>query len=111
MTREELENFISDAYDAGPDYPWREYPTFAVYRHVHNRKWFALVMEIPKEKLGLKGGGTVHVVNLRAPRVTEPGVYPAYHMNKNHWVSVALDGSASDETVKTLLDVSFESTY
>ncbi len=68
-------------------------------------------MEIPKEKLGLKGGGMVQVVNLRAPRVGEPGVYPAYHMNKNHWVSVALDGSASDETVKTLLDVSFESTY
>jgi predicted DNA-binding protein (MmcQ/YjbR family) len=38
------------------------------------------------------------------------GVYPAYHMTKSHWVSVALDGSCDDEDVKFILNVSHELT-
>ena len=37
----------------------------------------------------------------------EPGIYPAYHMNKNHWISIALDGTASEELVTMLLDMSY----
>ena len=35
------------------------------------------------------------------------GVLPAYHMNKNHWLTVLLDGTADDETVKALVDMSY----
>ena len=38
------------------------------------------------------------------------GFFPAYHMNKDKWLSVALDGSADDEQIKMLLDMSFELT-
>ena len=31
-------------------------------------------------------------------------------MNKAHWISVALDGTVSAETVKLLLDISFKLT-
>lgn len=41
---------------------------------------------------------------------TEVGIFPAYHMNKENLATVALNGSAQDETVKILLDVSFELT-
>jgi predicted DNA-binding protein (MmcQ/YjbR family) len=37
------------------------------------------------------------------------GVYPAYHMNKLHWVSVLLPDSP-DGIVEFLLNVSFEAT-
>lgn len=36
------------------------------------------------------------------------GFFGAYHMNKTNWISVALDGSADDEKVKMLVDLSFE---
>ena len=108
MTRKELENYISEVYDVEPDYPW--FDANAVFRHKGNRKWFALAMEIPKDRLIQDEPGMVDVVNLKAMKVDEPGVYPAYHMNKYHWVSVALDGSASDDTVKMLLEISFEAT-
>ena len=32
-----------------------------------------------------------------------PGFYPAYHMNKKHWVTAILDGTIEDETLKELL--------
>ena len=37
-------------------------------------------------------------------------MFPAYHMSKTHWVTVALDGTeagASDEMLAFLADVSF----
>ena len=37
-------------------------------------------------------------------------VRPAYHMNKANWITVTLDGSVPDETIKMLLDMSFDAT-
>ena len=55
MTREKLEKYIQNNYSAEPDYPWVKYPDYEVFRHTSNKKWFALIMEIPKDKLGLQG--------------------------------------------------------
>ena len=55
MNKPEFRDYIADVYGVTPDYPWESNPTFAVYRHKNNQKWFALVMDIPKEKLGLRG--------------------------------------------------------
>ena len=116
MTRTEFFSHISDFYGVVPDYPFEEDFVTAVFRHTGNRKWFAIAMQIPKSKLGLAGDGSLDVVNLKvSPEMLpslwqEAGVYPAYHMNKKHWVTVALDGSASDETVVFLTGVSFDLT-
>lgn len=37
-----------------------------------------------------------------------PAVTPGYHMNKKHWNSVAIDGSLSDDTIKNLIDDSYD---
>lgn len=37
----------------------------------------------------------------------EPGILPAYHMNKEHWLTVLLDGSADPELLKALIATSF----
>ena len=116
MTREELFAHIADFYRVMPDYPFEEDFVTAVFRHTGNRKWFAIAMHIPKSKVGLAGEGNINVVNLKvSPEMLpslwqEAGVYPAYHMNKTHWVTVALDGTASDETVVFLTGVSFDLT-
>ena len=38
------------------------------------------------------------------------GLFPAYHMNKDSWITVALDGSAPDEKIKMLLSESYNAT-
>ena len=87
-----------------------------VFRHGNNRKWFAVIMEIPREKLGLAGGGDIPVVNLKCDTRLigsfreETGIHPAYHMSKAHWLTVALDGTVDDDKLKFLLDMSYDLT-
>lgn len=56
----------------------------------------------------------VEVLNVKLPpeRIREllerPGYFPAYHMSKKSWLTVILDGTLPDETVRALLKESFE---
>jgi predicted DNA-binding protein (MmcQ/YjbR family) len=36
-----------------------------------------------------------------------PGVTPAYHMNKKHWITVAMDGSVPDNLILGWIDNSY----
>ena len=116
MTRDELQRYIFDHYSTEPDYPWPGAPNHAVFRHGGNRKWFALVLDVPRNKLGLPGTQMIDVVNLKCDSILigslrgEPGICPAYHMNKDRWLSVALDGSAADDQIRLLLEQSYAAT-
>ena len=66
MNREELDKYINQVYDVSAEFPWLSAPSFAVYRHANNQKWFAVIMEIPKNKLGLEEEGNINVVNLKS---------------------------------------------
>ena len=111
MNRLELKQYIAETYGIEPDCPWSKSPNFEVYRHSNNKKWFALIMDIPRNRIGLRGMDIIDVVNLKCNPLllgsvrTESGIFPAYHMNKENWVTAALDGSASEEIIKMLLDV------
>ena len=84
-------------------------------RHADTRKWYAIVLRVARHRLGLAGDGEIDVVNLKLPIEmfgsfgAADGVYPAYHMNKLHWISLVL-GEATDETVRFLTGVSYEAT-
>ena len=116
MTRDELQRYIFDHYSTEPDYPWPGAPNHAVFRHGGNRKWFALVMEVPRSRLGLPGAEPLDIVNFKCDPILisslrgEAGIFPAYHMNKASWITVALDGSVPGEKLKMLLDLSYELT-
>ena len=116
MTREELEKYIKNNYGAEPDFPWIKYPDYEVFRHTNNKKWFALIMEVSKDKLGLSTNDILNIVNFKCDPILigsfldKEGYFPAYHMNKTSWITVALDGSVPDDEVKMLLDMSFEAT-
>ena len=113
MNRKELESYISDKYSIEPEYPWAKMPTFAVFRHSDNKKWFAVNMTITKDKLGLDNTKNIDVVNLKCDPLlmgsvlNEWGIFPAYHMNKTHWISVLLDGSVTMEELKFLICESY----
>lgn len=116
MNRKELEAYLLETYNTEVDHPWAEDPSYAVFRHTNNRKWFALVMNIPRARLGLPGEESIDVVNVKCDPLQigafrqQAGVYPGYHMNKDHWLSLALDGTLDDDTLKLLLDISYELT-
>ena len=116
MERAVLDKYITDTYGAVGEYMWEKYPTFAVYRHRNNKKWFAVIMEIPKSKLDLSGDGYTSVINLKCDPLLigsllfEEGIHKGYHMNKSYWITVRLDSSVDEEQIKWLLDISFDLT-
>ena len=113
MDRRELLVHVGAYYGDEPEYLWEDTPDCFILRHRENRKWYAVVMSVPGRKLGLDGDGPVDVLNVKCdPRLSgaylcERGILPAWHMNKLHWLSVLLDGSAADETVEELLAISY----
>ena len=113
MTRGKLAVYLTDVYGTAGEHLFARYPNFLVFRHTGNRKWFAVLMDIPKKNLGLTGEGESSVVNLKCdPRLIgsfrmEPGIFPGWHMNKAHWLTVALDGTVEDEQIKFLVDMSY----
>ena len=116
MSRKTFEKLIYEKYGISPDYPWANTADHGVFRHKTNSKWFAVEMTIPRSKLKIDGDGYIEVVNVKCPvdlvqsLWQERGIYPAYHMNRAHWLSVLLDGSVSDETLEWLVGISFELT-
>ncbi len=115
MTRKEFEFLVLDTYNVTADYPFEDDLTTGVFRH-ESGKWFALAMNISEKKLGRLGDEKIDVVNLKcAPEVIEslagiePGIYRAYHMNKTHWLTLALDECTAD-TVFWLLQASYDLT-
>lgn len=116
MNRTDLKELILTEYNAVSDCPWPDSPTHEVFRHPGNSKWFALIMEVPRSKLGMTGDAPLDIVNLKCDPLlaaslhSEPGFFPAYHMNKEYWISAALDDSADDDTLRLLLDMSFDLT-
>ena len=72
-------------------------------------------MKVSRRKFGFDSDEMIDVVNLKLPTEmfgsfgAADGVYPAYHMNKLHWISVLLP-DAPDDIIQFLVNVSFEAT-
>ena len=115
MTKQEFFKLCSSSYLTLPDYPFDEDFETAVLRHADNKKWYAIVMRVSRRKFGIDSGEEIDVVNLKLPTEmfgsfgAADGVYPAYHMNKLHWISVLLPDAPND-VVQFLVNVSFEAT-
>lgn len=115
MNRNELALYITETYGAQAEYPFMQYPDAAVFRHSDNRKWFAVIMSVSERKLGGSADEIIDIINLKCDPVLsgslrlETGIYPAYHMNKEKWISVSTD-KADEDKIKWLIDISFELT-
>ena len=120
MTRQELINYIFDEYSVEPDFPFRMDDVTCVFRHIDNRKWFGIAMAIPYRTIGINKAANVAILNVKCDPIMmecdpimmgslrgKPGFRPAYHMNKDKWITILLDGSADEADIKALLAMSY----
>lgn len=106
---------IKTEYSAEPEFLWPDrYPGYAVFRHGDNKKWFALVATISSKSLRLKDDQEIDVINLKFDKnqtydfaETNDHIFPAYHMNKNNWITIWLDGALTDELTFKLVQKSY----
>lgn len=114
MDKAEFIALVAERYGVEPDFPWEDFDN-GVFRHKVSRKWFALMMHIPERLLGLEGEARIDVVNLKIDKELrfelhqEPGIYPAYHMSKVHWITVDLR-EMTGTMMEKLLAMSFART-
>lgn len=111
----EILRYIKEFYGVEPEFLWESSPQNGALRNPENKKWFAVILgSLPKSKLGLKSGGDSDVINLKCYPIfacsvmDNKSIFPGFHMNKEHWISVLLDGSVPIDEVKILVDMSFE---
>ncbi|MBP5432496.1 MmcQ/YjbR family DNA-binding protein [Ruminococcus sp.] len=110
--KDKLFEFAAEHFGTRPEYLWSRTPDCAVLRCSNNDKWYAIVMDVDGSKLGQPELGKVDIVNVKSsPLMTgsllaSKGIFPAYHMNKESWISVLLDGSVDMEQIKALVEMS-----
>ena len=109
--------YALEKYGTQPEYLWITDPSYAVLRHSDGDRWYAVIMDVPADRLGLQADGKLDIMNVRTgdPLLTdllvkEEGVLRGWHMNKRLWISVLLDGTVPLDRVKGLLDESFRCT-
>ena len=113
MKKEEIFEYVKKQYGTVPEYLWAQSPDNAVLRH-KNGKWYAVVMTVEKSKLGLEGKDPVDIMDVKCdPDMTNMiiqtyGFLPGYHMNKQHWITILLDGSVSEAKTLDFLDMSYD---
>ena len=116
MDQAELARYARETWGTEAEHLFSETPETYILQHRENRKWYAVVMSVPRSKLGLEGEDPVFLLDVKCgPLLSgsylgKPGVVPAWHMNKTHWIGVLLDGSAEEETVRELLEISYRLT-
>ena len=94
VSRESVLAYAREQYGADEQRLWAKYPLHAVVRHGERGKWFGVIMDVARERLGLDGEGVVDVLVVKAdpmlvPALLDrPGFAPAYHVNKRAWGTI-----------------------
>lgn len=113
LKREEIFAYVKKQYGTVPEYLWKSSPESAVLRH-KNGKWYAVLMQVEKSKLGLNEEGIVDVINVKCESdmvgllAQTYGFLPGYHMNKKYWITMLLDGTVSEAKILDFLDLSYD---
>lgn len=105
-TKDEILRYATENFQASYDNPFPQ-EDYIVLR-ASNKKWFGLISDIPAHYLEAsplaKADARLSlVVNLKVSPVDLPalleidGIYPAYHMNKTHWISTVVSSDTLPE--------------
>lgn len=115
---QEVADLIREEFGVEPDYPFEQnpYESTPVFRVKGSSKWFALMMSVKASRLGLEGDRLHSILDLKGDPKAIPfllerdGYLPAYHMNKQHWYTIILDGSIGTEEMRQRLQEAYQIT-
>lgn len=111
--RKLLLDYVREKYGTIPEEPWED-NNHATIKTSNSKKWYGIFMYLPYKTLGLDKSGKIDVLNVKLnPELIESLIdkkhfFPAYHMNKNYWITILLDSDTDVNLVKSLIDESFK---
>ena len=83
-----------------------------MFRNPCSKKWYGLISNIDKSKIDKKSKGEVEILNIKLDKdeiqdlLKQKGFYPAYHMNKQSWITIILDETLCDKKIMALIEKS-----
>lgn len=111
---QKLIEYVSNTYGDELEFLWEKFSDNAVWRRKDNQKWYAVMLTVKKNKLGLLSDERVEIIDLRAAAedidnsVDNEKFFRGYHMNKKHWITMRLDGSVPLDEIQKMLDASYK---
>lgn len=111
-----VNEYIAKKYGDMPEFLWKSYPSYAIYRKKSNNKWYVLLGDVQRNKVDKNSNSTeiVEIMNVKVDKnkigeiLTINGIYEAYHMNKKYWVTIIFDDTVPQKTIQKLVDESYE---
>ena len=111
---EDVLRYVKERYNSTIVKPFKTNPDIKALVTAKN-KWYALFLDIEYNKLKKDSlvDSKVKIINLKhiSSKISDitdnRNIFPAYHMNKNHWISVVLDNNIDIEYVKELIEISY----
>ena len=116
ISREVIFSYVKSKYSTTPEATFSKFPEYRVLRHKNNDKWYGLIMNIPKNKLGIEGEGETEIMDVKVEPeligsfIKKEGYYKAYHMNKENWISIDLNSQVTSKEVEEMIDNSYKLT-
>lgn len=107
MKKEEIVKYSLSLPNTYEDYPFSDDNTSITMKHIKNKKWFALIMNV-KGQLYLNVKTEPNYSELL--RNSYDYIIPAYHMNKEHWNTIVVTNRVDVQLVKELIKQSYELT-
>ena len=110
----EIIDYCNNKYGGNRVNPFKKHPDILALVNEKN-KWYSLFLDVEYNKLNKNTDITtkVKILNVKYPAnkileiIDNKNIFPAYHMNKKHWISVALDKNIRLVTIKELIDISY----
>lgn len=115
QTRQIIE-YVEKVYQNKLEFLWEKSPKNGIFRCNDGGKWYAAILTVAKEKIGLEGKGMVEIIDLRAlpneiiELVDDKKYFKGYHMNKKHWYTICLNDSVSTQEICQRIKVSYSLT-
>ncbi len=116
----QIMQYIKQKYDGRLEYLWPKSPNNAICRRKDNAKWYLVMLTIKTKQL-LKittqssiDNQPITIINLRIPPkeldkiLDHHRYFRGYHMNKQRWVTICLDGRVSMEEIYQHIDQSYD---
>lgn len=105
--------YIKEKYNDDLEFLWDKFPNNAIWRNKKNNKWYALLLTIKENKIGLSSDKLIEIIDIRYPKeeisniIDNKIIFKGYHMNKNSWITIKLDGNLDIKYIFKLIDDSY----
>lgn len=111
----ELIDYVRNQYGRELEFLWHRDPNNAIWRRGDNGKWFGGIFTVKRNKIVAGSDDAMtEILNIMcAPDVIDfivdkQKIFPGWHMNKRHWITIVLDGRMDTRQIYSLLDNSYQ---